>query len=413
MGTGPTWIILSLLNSYAAYRTGTRKEAYHVCGDDLIGIFTKTQKDQYIRTMEEDLQMVVNTRKSFYGPRGVFCERIVHDDTIRVTDRSHPRFNLHRLNSPKTRVTRAHAKELGLRWEAASFQGQVRDCQCRLSFMGIHETECFVYAPYPPPEVFTGHRASAKDVGHLSALTASKYIARVSRDRAAIVDTLRAFTARPSLSNLVSDRLAPRFIRGGKAKFGGRGSGAPELGSLTAYARMGAFGVKLPKVPKNSLKRVLESPEWQSKVPSTRVVDFITKEDAIIELRSAQRVRSILQTGTCDEAEPPTLKGWRQRDRLGRKFDRLGKDGLLNAVADSEYPLSIRKHVRQLLRRTGKSVPRRIRLRISNALEHKKRVEWAPLIEVREIIRAESGLQWWDPQPSLPVSWRGKSGANN
>jgi len=53
------------------------------CGDDLIGLFTPRQEGIYRTTLEDDLRLKYNQRKSFVGQRGRFCEnhvRIVHSD---------------------------------------------------------------------------------------------------------------------------------------------------------------------------------------------------------------------------------------------------------------------------------------------------------------------------------------------
>jgi len=76
MGLGPTWVVLSLLNSFAAWNAGARKESYAVCGDDLVGLWKPSIKRKYEATLER-LGLVVNKSKSFYGDRGVFCERLI------------------------------------------------------------------------------------------------------------------------------------------------------------------------------------------------------------------------------------------------------------------------------------------------------------------------------------------------
>jgi hypothetical protein len=76
MGLGPTWIILSLINSYAAWKAGARRETYAVCGDDLVGYWSRPIANRYEACLEE-MGLVVNKSKSFFGKRGVFCERIV------------------------------------------------------------------------------------------------------------------------------------------------------------------------------------------------------------------------------------------------------------------------------------------------------------------------------------------------
>jgi hypothetical protein len=69
-------VILSILNGFAAWYAGARKDTYAVCGDDLIGFWPRTVVENYVQTLER-LALVVNREKSFYGRRGVFCERLV------------------------------------------------------------------------------------------------------------------------------------------------------------------------------------------------------------------------------------------------------------------------------------------------------------------------------------------------
>jgi len=76
MGLGPTWIVLSLLNSYAAWKAGAHQSTYRVCGDDLIAYWTRSTREKYAANLRE-LGLVMNEAKSFVGERGVFCERLV------------------------------------------------------------------------------------------------------------------------------------------------------------------------------------------------------------------------------------------------------------------------------------------------------------------------------------------------
>jgi hypothetical protein len=79
MGLGLSWPLLCLVNGWAAWDAGARKETYAICGDDLIGHWTPRLCDRYERNLE-DAGLVVNKSKSFRGPRGVFCERRVQID---------------------------------------------------------------------------------------------------------------------------------------------------------------------------------------------------------------------------------------------------------------------------------------------------------------------------------------------
>jgi len=83
MGLGPTWVILSLLNGFAAWKAGVSSRTYRICGDDLIGYWHIETVRRYESNLE-GLGLVVNKKKAFFGRRGVFCERIVEKDGERA-----------------------------------------------------------------------------------------------------------------------------------------------------------------------------------------------------------------------------------------------------------------------------------------------------------------------------------------
>jgi hypothetical protein len=76
MGLGPTWIVLCLLNGFAAWNAGAHKDDHRICGDDLVAIWRNQTAMRYTSTLES-LGMVVNHSKSFFTVAGVFCERLV------------------------------------------------------------------------------------------------------------------------------------------------------------------------------------------------------------------------------------------------------------------------------------------------------------------------------------------------
>jgi hypothetical protein len=77
MGLGPSWVILSLINLAAAWLAAPEhRNSAAVCGDDLIALWTPEEVERYESTLTA-LGLVVNRSKSFYGPRGVFCEQVV------------------------------------------------------------------------------------------------------------------------------------------------------------------------------------------------------------------------------------------------------------------------------------------------------------------------------------------------
>jgi hypothetical protein len=76
MGLGPGWVVLNVLNAFAAYKAGASPFSFNICGDDLVGYWSKDIADKY-ETNLELLGLQANKQKSFRGRNGVFCERPV------------------------------------------------------------------------------------------------------------------------------------------------------------------------------------------------------------------------------------------------------------------------------------------------------------------------------------------------
>ena len=83
MGLGPSWIILSLLNTAAGMYASGDAGSFRVCGDDLIALWTRSEVDRY-ESFLTTLGLKINVTKSFLGEQGVFCENLV----IRTGDRT-------------------------------------------------------------------------------------------------------------------------------------------------------------------------------------------------------------------------------------------------------------------------------------------------------------------------------------
>ncbi|QJT93774.1 RNA-dependent RNA polymerase [Erysiphe necator associated narnavirus 42] len=75
MGLGTTWTVLSLLNHYAASQAA-RDSSFAICGDDLVGIWTRHQINVYEYHLER-MGLIPNKDKAYEGSGGVFCEQIV------------------------------------------------------------------------------------------------------------------------------------------------------------------------------------------------------------------------------------------------------------------------------------------------------------------------------------------------
>jgi hypothetical protein len=107
MGLGPTWVILNLINGFAAWYAGARVTDHRMCGDDLIGLWKRHRADKYVNTLEE-LGLVVNKSKSFFTEAGVFCERLVLRHTL-TTARSHDVGHLSQASAARVIANRTTA----------------------------------------------------------------------------------------------------------------------------------------------------------------------------------------------------------------------------------------------------------------------------------------------------------------
>jgi len=74
MGLGTSWTVLSLLNAWAA--SSSPPSTHAICGDDLIGLWTRSQIDTYEMRLRS-LGLKINAAKAFVAEGGVFCEHFV------------------------------------------------------------------------------------------------------------------------------------------------------------------------------------------------------------------------------------------------------------------------------------------------------------------------------------------------
>jgi hypothetical protein len=75
MSTGFSWSVLCILNAFACDLSAP-SGSWAICGDDMVGLFNQTQKEAYEANLRA-LGLFPNLEKSFFAPRGVFCERLV------------------------------------------------------------------------------------------------------------------------------------------------------------------------------------------------------------------------------------------------------------------------------------------------------------------------------------------------
>jgi len=76
MGLGHGWVVLCILNGWAAWKAGVTPESYRICGDDLIGLWSRESIRRYEQAIVS-IGLKLNKAKSFIAKHGVFCERLV------------------------------------------------------------------------------------------------------------------------------------------------------------------------------------------------------------------------------------------------------------------------------------------------------------------------------------------------
>jgi hypothetical protein len=306
MGQGPTWVILSLLNSYAAWKAGARRETYRICGDDLAGFWPKNLVRRYTHNIEA-LGMVVNHHKSFYGIRGVFCERLVE-----VTD-------------------------------------------------GI---------------------GTARDIGHLSAMTAGKLNGGFTHAALAVADEMEKISRLHPIVDQVRRKLVPGKLGPGRVRFGGNGFGTLPLGGLARLARKGALqlvtGAQLPPKLLKDLDPLNEGP--------------VAIPDLLIELKSAYQAASYL-----DNKKLKTTPMTRERLRAVSKVNShrgVTRATLVSLVKSSSLNARNRKTALSLLRSGIPPPGSKRRRRLENILSRPNAVRFTTKEYATYLIRSVAPPGW-------------------
>jgi hypothetical protein len=308
MGLGPTWIILSILNSFAAWRAGARKDTYRVCGDDLTGYWPSSVVDKYELTLER-LGLVVNKSKSFFGPRGVFCEQIVE--------------------------------------------------QCG------------------------GGKARARDVGHLSALTAAKLSGGFTHSALAVADGMESLRRIHPVVDQVRRGLAPRNVGTGRVRHGGNGFGTlSDQGLMNLIHRGPLKLVRDAPLPPKLLDGIEELKQGRVAIP-----------DFLVELKSAIQATNYLK-GTKVVTRPTSRKEFCFASRSNKSASRIVPERFREEIRGSQLSSANKKTALRLLKR-GVPPPRsKGRRRLENVLSRPRAVRYIDPDKARAIIEANAPLGW-------------------
>merc|ERR1712012_770647 len=268
MGLGPTWIILSILNSFAAWKAGADKETYRVCGDDLIGLWKYSTAQKYTAILER-LGLVVNKTKSFFGSRGVFCERIVE------------------LRDPSTAVS--------------------------------------------------------KDIGHLSAATAAKYIAGFSHSALSTASGLQKPKHLRSVAVESRRRLIPRGLGPGRIIHGGKGSGRTPVNRLAALLQHGPIRLVQETPLPDEFKQAIHTARQQGDVPVSELV---------ILYRTRARLLAQLKGKPLQTAPPIGKREFiREANARRRQHPRTTPSRLRKLILQSQLKSRDKKIAMRLIRR--------------------------------------------------------------
>jgi len=331
MGLGPTWVILSLINSYSAWKAGAGRTSYSVCGDDLIGFWARPIADRYEATLEE-LGLVVNKTKSFFGRRGVFCERIVEQDS-------------------------------------------------------------------------RGTRADAHDVGHLSAITAAKLIARQTDNQFAVAANLKDNTVQKDLSDQVRKYLIPSKTGPGRVEHGGNGFGRLSRGKMALLVKEGAPNLAVSRDESTSaLLKELKATAVQGHVKRE---DPMTMSDAVIAIKSASQTCHYLRNEKL-ETLPISKRSWIQRDRRSKSLDKITDDHFRELIRNSQlnsknkkcalhilskncHLKSIDKH-RRLESILSRSVSEQLveRSSVINLIQKHLSIDWSEYVKKKKVDRVKA-----------------------
>jgi hypothetical protein len=311
MGLGPTWIILSILNSFAAWKAGAAKETYRVCGDDLIGFWKYSTAMKYT-TILERLGLVVNKSKSFFGHRGVFCERIVE------------------LRSPSTAVS--------------------------------------------------------KDIGHLSAVTAAKFIAGFSHSALCTASGLQKPEHLRHVAVESRRRLLPRGLGPGRIAHGGNGGGRTPIGKLAALLVRGPIRLAYEKPLPDEFKKAIYTAKQQGDVPVSELV---------ILYRTRSRLLAQLQ-GKPTPVAPPIgkRKFAREANTRKRRHPRTTPSRLRKLILQSQLKSRDRKIALRLIRNGIPSSRGNLYRWLENVLSRPKAERFVSRDVAKQLLMSTCSLPW-------------------
>jgi hypothetical protein len=296
MGLGPSWVLLNLLNAFAAWEAGRRPNDHRICGDDLVGLWTRSAATQYETTIQ-DLGLVVNKSKSFFGGRGVFCEKLLSVVNGKVSTKSSCR-----PENPDPR--RSVDAYLRLRPKGV--------CRGTRGYIRTRPERDNMYSLYHERNLSSAKHATAVDVGHLSHLTGAKLAAGISKNFLAVCDDLAQVENEPLAADTVSRLLPQKFKAPGKVRHGGNGRGVIPLGGIVALAEGKLAFASRPSYRPH--KELLDDLFVLKPLTNKPKDGWISVQDMLIEDMTAHRIKDALN-GCVKQPRQPTRADFRKLQR--------------------------------------------------------------------------------------------------
>jgi hypothetical protein len=310
MGLGCSWTILSLINSFSAWYAGARKETYAICGDDLIGFWNNQVKDGYTDTLEK-LGLVVNKDKSFFGKRGVFCERLV---TVEADMTS----------------------------------------------------------------------AIARDVGHLSHITAAKAVSGRTSCTFAAADQLQSVKGKEAgIARAAFQRLLPCKKGSGRIRHFGNGKSAT-LATVRSLLVQGAMRTTHMPMDKNVSEQVKTAEDNQGEVPLSQFLIHLNSARWASDAGRGRRPR-ILQMSASE---------FKRRNRLTMPSSRDSPEQIRTLILRSKHSRANKKAMLHALRVYTRSPTQSILDRLTSLAARRRAERYLPFDMCRKLIKQETGMDF-------------------
>jgi len=170
-----------------------------------------------------------------------------------------------------------------------------------------------------------GSIAVAQEIGHLSALTAAKYLANKTHNALAVADSLGG-SILPIVSDATRRRLLPSRVGPGKVRHYGSGKGALEIGGLVRLAQ-GRTGLYRPQHLPKAVSKEIEKNLTNS--------GQIELSEFVIIFKTAQHLTTLTRGSEPDAPIPLSFKDFKKRSRLNRPSKHPPIELLEQAIRDS------------------------------------------------------------------------------